>query len=238
MKSKIYFTMLLGFFMLSCSSNDDEIDLVTGLQLYYPFLGDVIDKSGNGFDGILYGEPELTVGVDGKSNSAYKFDGVNDLINTNVTFDYNIRSLSIWINPSKIIGSNGTADNTLTHVALSQDSNSLQYGILRIDFDSGIMKLWAGGTSGTFSANAELNKWYHLVLIRDGEVTKYYVDGTLIYSDVADDDASTYNPNAHLVIGGGRSMSNQFFQGAIDNVRIYNIVLSDEQIVKLYKKKL
>jgi len=49
------------------------------LIVYYPFDGDAVDHSGNGFNGVVSGAT-LTTDRNGNPNSAYYFDGVNDFI--------------------------------------------------------------------------------------------------------------------------------------------------------------
>lgn len=241
MKKIFSLLLIVILFAGACESDDSgpTIDLTTGLKVYYPFDGDANDVSGNGNDTSTAGDILSTSDRLGNDNSAYDFDGINDVINTNNTFDFPERSLSIWISPSAIEGSNGNGNNTLTHVAITQDADDLANGILRVDIDNGNLKLWAGGISGTYLyENVSENLWYHLVLIRDTNTTKYYVNGTKVFEGTSDDGGSSFNPNRTLIIGAGRSTTNQFFEGKIDNVRIYDIVLSEEQITELYRKYL
>ena len=45
----------------------------SNIVAYYPFSGDATDSSGNGYDGEITGDPQLTDRF-GNSNSAYIFD--------------------------------------------------------------------------------------------------------------------------------------------------------------------
>lgn len=47
-----------------------QIDLNSGLKAYYPFSGNANDVSGNGFNGVLQGNPQLTTDRFGNPNSA------------------------------------------------------------------------------------------------------------------------------------------------------------------------
>lgn len=227
--------VLLVFGINSCKSDDSvQIDITTGLQAYYPFSGDANDISGNGLNGVIFGDATLTSDRNGSQNSAYEFDGIDDYISTFSTFDFESRSLSLWINPSNINGSGGSGNNTLTHVAITQDDIDLQHGILRVDIDNAQLKLWAAGISGTYTQSISKDNWYHLVLVKNDTMTKYYIDGKFVGSGTSDNLASTFNPNPDFIIGGGRSGSNQFFRGKIDDVRIYNLPLNEIQIEKLF----
>ena len=57
-----------------------EIPQSSSLIAYYPFSGDVTDCSGNGYDGTISGNPQLTSDRFGNLNSAYDFDGNGDWI--------------------------------------------------------------------------------------------------------------------------------------------------------------
>jgi len=224
-------------------TNDDQnelsIDLDDGLILHYIFEGNSEDISGNKHHGTTYGNLELTSDKNGVENNAYLFDGIDDYINSNSTFDLKQRTLSVWLNPSSIIGAGGSSDNKKKHIAISQDDFELKNGILRIEIDNGVLKLFAGGISGAFSyKNVNKNTWYHLILIRNNNETEYYINGELVFVGEADNLGSSFNPNKEFVIGAGRSKNNQFFIGKIDNVRLYNKVLTTKQITKLYKEYL
>ena len=52
----------------------------SNIVAYYPFSGDATDSSGNGYDGEITGDPQLTTDRFGNSNSAYIFDGDGDWI--------------------------------------------------------------------------------------------------------------------------------------------------------------
>ena len=232
---------LKNLFLLLCLfiqhiSYSQNIDLSYGLKAYYSFSGNAFDESGNGLDGLVYGGTSLTTDRFNNPNSAYEFDGLDDYINTFSTFDFENRSLSVWVNPYDVTGSGSSGDATKIHVAITQDHYNLQNGILRVDIDDGQLKLWAGGNTGTYSSQITENKWYHLVLIREGINTRYYINGEFVFSGSSDGYGSTYNPNSDLIIGGGRSTFNQFFKGKIDDIRIYNRALNDCEINFLFSE--
>lgn len=200
-----------------------------GLQAFFPFNGNAEDKSLYDNDGTVMGAT-LTTDRHSNLNSAYNFNGETDFINTFSTFDFENRSLSLWINPSKLDGV-----NPQNHIAISQDDNNLNFGILRVEIDNHNLKLWGGGTSGIYETyEIEVDKWYHLVLIRDETKTYYYINNNLVHVGEATGTGSTYDPNNQLIIGAGRSTSQQFFAGKIDDIRIYDRVLSEKEIEALF----
>ncbi|NVO08366.1 MAG: hypothetical protein HXX16_00225 [Bacteroidales bacterium] len=204
-----------------------------GLVAYYPFNGNANDESGNSHNGIVYGA-SLTTDRHHKANSAYEFNGVNNFINTFSTFDYEYRTISLWVFAYNM---QGLSPNN--HAIIAQDDPSLSYGILAASYDNGVLKVNAGGSSASdiFQTNqiAE-NRWYHLVIVRDGVITKYYINGDLKYSGTSGTLTSSSGSN-QLLIGVGRSKTLQFFSGKIDDLAIYNRVLSPSEINTMYAVK-
>lgn len=224
--------LVIGLMLGTSIGYSQTVNLNSGLQAHYTFSGNANDISGNGKDGTAYGSPTLTTDRFGNLNSAYEFDGVNDLINTYSTFDYSNRTLSLWVNPYDINGSVNSA-----HVAITQDDDALSNGILRVDFSGGVMHLRAGGSTGGYNASTvTLNSWMHLVLIREGSVSKYYVDNVLVLISTADGNGSTIYPNPEFIIGSGRTTSNQFFLGKIDDIRVYDRAINDLEIDSLFNE--
>jgi len=78
--------------------------LTDGLVAYYPFNGNANDESGNGNDGTVTGAA-LTADRFGNPNSAYSFDGINDIIEVSHSSSLNITSaisLCAWVYPFEL----------------------------------------------------------------------------------------------------------------------------------------
>src|SRR5437879_12419831 len=72
-----------------------------------------------------------------------------------------------------------------------------------------------------------LNTWAHLAATYDGTTIRLYVNGVQVASRAQTGTiATSTNP---LQIGGD-SLYGQYFQGAIDEVRVYNVALTGAQI--------
>ena len=91
----------------------------------------------------------------------------------------------------------------------------------------------AGGIFGSTgveaygTASLTANTWAHLAATYDGATLRLYVNGTQVASVAATGNlAASTNP---LEIG-GNSIYAQFFQGLIDEVRVYNVALTAPQI--------
>lgn len=77
-------------------SGNEPSSLKDGLITFYPFNGNGNDESGIGNHGAVYG---ATLSSDrfGNTNKAFRFDGINDYIESKVLFNKTF-SLSFWIN--------------------------------------------------------------------------------------------------------------------------------------------
>ena len=72
------------------------------------------------------------------------------------------------------------------------------------------------------------NTWYYLAATYDGETLRAYKDGVLITSNTAP--SGPPNSDANSLKLGRAAAANQFFQGTVDEVRVYNRALSLAEI--------
>ena len=78
-----------------------------------------------------------------------------------------------------------------------------------------------------------LGVWTHLATTYDGTTQRFYVNGVLVGSAnpvVAGTSNTIVQANGALRIGGDASSTGEFFQGLIDEVRVYNRALSAAEI--------
>lgn len=206
------------------------INLNSGLQVFYPFTGNTLDYSGYGRHGLTYGGAALTTDRFGNANSAYYFDGISSYISANSSFDYPNKTISLWVRPLSIFGS-GSSIN----VALVEDHNGLLYGNSIASFANGSAHLTAGGNSSKFEqTNIVPGMWYHLVIVRALNTSRYYINGKLVSSGLTTSTLTSNTGNSYMIIGAGRTTSNQYFQGSIDEVRVYDRAVNECEVVALY----
>ncbi|HLU87512.1 MAG TPA: LamG-like jellyroll fold domain-containing protein, partial [Taishania sp.] len=206
-----------------------QLTLGDSLIAYYPFSGNASDVTGNGYDGTIYGAT-LTTDRFGNANMAYDFDGIDDYINTFSIFDFEYRTLSLWVYSRDITGS-GTSEK---HVA-GHDDDAMSYGQLKVKFDSNTLQVRSGGETNNQIYQFPMTEiWYHVVLVRDGANSYFYLNNVLIGVDASGNTASSAFTNPDFVIGAGRELTNQFFNGKIDDIRIYNRALSSSEVGDLF----
>jgi hypothetical protein len=203
-------------------------DLNDGLVAYYPFNGNAQDVSGNGHHAIAIGA-SLTDGRSDSKNSAYYFDGINDLIEIPHSTINGLSevSTSIWVKTNKNIGAilsgaNNSADN---EYLIYYDGDILHFTVKK-----------------EFKGKIQFNddQWHHIAVTRNssGNVN-LYVDAQKINAGIATGNLSI-SPGG-LLLGreqdclGGCFQDHQNFQGSMDDFRIYNRMLSTLEIQQLYQ---
>jgi Concanavalin A-like lectin/glucanases superfamily/MBG domain/CARDB/PKD-like domain/Secretion system C-terminal sorting domain len=189
---------------------------------YYPFTGNANDASGNALNGTVSGAT-LTTDRFGVPNSAYSFNGINDFISTSslATTQTTNWTLSAWVSPAsltnadRIIVQNGGdgPGASCTGYALGIHNNTI-YG-----YHPCVVNIQ--GLS-TFSAT---NQWYHVAMVNNGSGTQFYINGVLASGS---SNTRPIIPNGVVTIGSATGI--RFFQGAIDEVKIYNTTLTAAQV--------
>lgn len=202
------------------------------LIAWWPFNGNANDESGNGHNGIESGGVLLTTDRMGSSNSAFFFDGIDDVITVpdDNALDVQVGSFSIslWVltygnrqyinkaldaNQSEgyFIASNG-AGEVLTGVSYGSGQSSYQIGSSSI-YDS---------------------IWHHIVMVYDIP-TSYdvYIDGELDNGMGSINTPPTLNGN-NLDLRFGASASGFFFSSTIDDIGIWSRALDSCEIKELY----
>ena len=89
-------TVVLIFLFYSCDKKQLVPEIGSGLAGHYPFNGNATDESGSGLNGTEQGAT-LTDDRFGTANSAYTFDGSPSYISLPSEFDFQARSISLWL---------------------------------------------------------------------------------------------------------------------------------------------
>ena len=200
------------------------------LVAYYPFSGNADDSSGFGNDGEVFGAT-LTHDRFGNENSAYEFDGINDFINTNTLFDYKERTVSVWVKHDNPNATQGTSQ-----IILNQDNNLTTFGAFGLSISSGQYRFKEGDTEPAWEQYVTPGEWTHLLMVRKDSIVQGYIDGVLAGEGLADSNASKTNPGNSLLLGVSR-LFDRYFDGEMDDLRIYNYAISDSAISDLYSEK-
>lgn len=85
------------------------------------------------------------------------------------------------------------------------------------------------------------NQWHHIVVTVDRDKPdgiRYYVDGVLRANGNPMDRQGNLDNPSDLLLGGQNDTQDAYFVGDIDNVRLYDKVISEDLITNLYNSKL
>jgi fibronectin type 3 domain-containing protein len=153
--------------------------------------------------------------------SAY-FDGVDDkraTSTTSTTFMTSARtsvSVAFWVRPN-------TTYSSITYLMMGNDFSISQSNTNRITIAISIPSTNSAYTTVTTGA------WTHIVGTYDGSTIKIYNNGSLAMSTAHAGTVS--NPGRAFSVGGYSSI---YWNGYIDDLRIYNRVLTASEIAGLY----
>lgn len=221
-----------------------------GLVLYYPFdtnAGSVaVDQSGTGNNGTVYG---ATFSANGRFGCAYEFDGSNDYIKIPASATLNTPdhfSLCAFFK---------TYNDREQRPILSWHSVSpSQSGVHMCTEIYGYQ--WQGRGTGAHMVGVDgyehnlnhvisisdppLNQWHYLVITYDSAsgVGRLYLDGVL----ATEKNMGSYQPQMSFdaYVGaipepGGLWLK---FCGLLDEIRVYNRVISAAEVLALYENRL
>ncbi len=217
----------LSFGLLINLSALAQSSLTNGLVAYYPFNGNANDASGFGNNGTVNG---ATLGSDrnGNPNSAYYFSGSQNITFTSPVLTATDNwSVVAWLNLS-------TLSQSSSAVTVGYDNgstgNGYQLGIASSNGGNGhdVYATFGGYTAfdSGYSFPAT-NEWHHVALVRKSGVTQFYVDG------FRTPNTSTRTPITPTALIIGSVVGSRYFQGAIDEVRIYNRALTTDEVTLL-----
>jgi len=199
-----------------------ELDDASGLT--------AADSSGKGRHGTLtnMAGDEWTTGIFG---GALAFDGSNDYILVPVLSDYATSlTFSAWFK-SDDAGSIG--NNYLSQRFISQPRSDW-YSRIAFGINSNkIGTYWHDGVHNVGEGTTILSAgvWYHGALSYDGSTIRLYLDGT---EEDSFSESNLTAPSSSYYVQIGRQISGErCFDGVLDDVYIYDRVLSAEEIAEL-----
>ncbi|MHC4533843.1 MAG: LamG domain-containing protein [Planctomycetota bacterium] len=177
------------------------------------------DASGNGNNGTLKGDPQW---VTGRIGGAIHLDGVDDYVDVGSVGISGIdqRTIAGWVKAS-------TTDippwTSVFGFAPDGDTDGTYFDI-EVD-DAGNYIVFVGGWGSIFTPVD--TQWHHFAVTYTGEGGSWFLDGQLV--DSLDGAVGTIDQ----VRIGARLNTSNYFPGLIDDVRIYNTVLTLTEIQKL-----
>jgi methyl coenzyme M reductase subunit C-like uncharacterized protein (methanogenesis marker protein 7) len=235
MKSSYLLFGLLLLTLISCNDNDDIVttDLYPeNLVAYYPFNGNSLNEINLENNGLVDGAI-LTADIGGSLNSAFSFDGIDDIIKINHNSIFNLSNdftISALIKPEEI-----KTQHIVRKGASVNGTGRRPYGIsLSATGDIVFSVTTENGQilNQARKQGYQINEWYLITgVFKDSEML-LYVNGELEVSEITNGQITTNTEP--LLIGSRLSLPSDTFKGAIDEVRIYNVGLNEFEVREIY----
>ena len=192
------------------------------------------DSGTAGINGTRVGNLSVT---SGKLGQALSFKGINSgtyiNLGTSTTLNPANFTIAAWVYPATTTVSYGYIYSNARDCC-----NPTQNGI-DLQYSGGYVTagIWNNGASAYMNSSYQglIPKWKHIVFSYDGLYLRVYVDGVLnntVNSNLGVGSPATYS----TVIGGmGYGPGTYTLNGKLDDVRLYNRVLSASEIYKIYQ---
>ena len=173
--------------------------------------GNIATNSIGAHDGEIFGSKWTF----GKFGNALEFDGVDDTV---VVKDYSTFDISenmtfmAWFRPTDTLTNRTFIVKHDSFYVSFGEQNQLKFGVHPHDIS-------------VESADTIGSRWYHFAVTFDAKTMRIYINGQL--NSMLPNDVPMAPSEADLLIGQG-------FSGNIDEVRVYNKALSEDEIVDAY----
>lgn len=206
---------------ITISFNEFKNNLVQ----HWPFDGNANNAVSGGINAIVEGAT-LTTDRFGNKNSAYYFDGTGDRMDAGNAANFGTKSFTanVWVNSTQTSG--------IGNILRTHTGNG--HGWL-FRFKDGKIEIWECCTAakGVTSDNSYADgKWHMMTYVRDVEkmVGQLYVDGIYVceYKMTGIHDPLT------TTLWFGTYETGEWYNGKMDDVRLYNRALTAEEIAAIY----
>jgi len=185
----------------------------------------VADASGHGNHGTIREAVRTTSRRFGK---ALKFDGLNDLVTINDSASLDLSTgmtLQAWVYPT------GWMDGWRTVMMKEQSEQAGQqvYALYANgDSNQPATAIWINGERIAFGVTQlPPYQWTHLAATFDGQYQRLYINGVTVAMQPQLGNIATSTGALRI---GGTDLGDEYFQGYIDEVRIYDRALTDAEL--------
>ena len=232
---------LYGIAIQNQPPNDN---LNTGLVLNLPFNGNANDVSGNGNNGIVNGAT-LTTDRRGNANSAYSFNGAGNYIkvnlsSTNIKNDYTI---SYWVSFANFNADyphifNGENNYLTSHGLGTGYGNDKGKVTFYQESTESVGRPWLRMIEPINTSKLNENVFYHITIIKNSSTCSIYMNGSKVTSTSVNN-RTVVNGN-YITLGSrindiptGLTPEQFYLNGKIDEFRVYNRALTEQEVSRL-----
>jgi len=197
------------------------------LVAHYQFEGNADDSSGNGLNGTIHGSAAIV--TDAVRGNVLSLAGDGDYVDcgNDALFDITDSiTVAAWV---KVDAFNKSFQAVITKgdetwkLTRSSQTNSMAFSCNL----SGV-----GAMSANGAVNVNDGQWHHVAGVYDGSKVDLYVDSAL---DISVSASGSINTNtAAVMVGQNAVWPGRWWLGLVDDVRIYDRALSEDEIKALF----
>ena len=234
MSKRLIFLMAFAFTLTAALSDTASADthLAAWWKLDDEGAETVIDSSGNGHDGTIFGNAKFVPGILG---DALEFDGNNDYVNIDsyqgiVGDGTNTPAFSVtaWVRKEGPVG----GDGEIVGWGNTGAGNRMEF---RFNAGNNRVRIESGGGNAQNDTELTTDEWHHVALtVRENST---YESGVNFFLDGLDDTRANTDPdpihptgNFDVKIGLRYNEDARLFTGLIDDVRIYDKKLTGTEV--------
>lgn len=205
--------------------------------IYYDFE-DETDKSGNFNDVQLASSARIAQGISG--GQGLMLDGTSEsyaTIPSEALSGLEDYTISAWIKPdtkdnTQRVFDFGTGEGRYMFLTPYYGANHLRGAITAgsYDYEKGV----------SVDVDIETGRWTHLVMMQEGNTMRIYIDGVLVgeTENVKLDPYEIKYTMPYCYIGKSMWSNDRYFDGTIDEFRVYNRALSEAEVTELFEMEL
>lgn len=198
--------------------------------------GQYVDISG-GHNATVAGEPNFVPGADGSAGGAVVIDRDNGWASDG-TLDPNAQTgrmtISMWVN---WFGDNSQHQRPISKRDVDYSTTKWHLALVDIHAPTIQFSSFGGGGASTGTLVSDGN-WQHICVSYDGAAATMYINGMEAFDVDAASSATVAMPpdtaDSPVNLGAGTVEGAMYFNGAMDDVRIYNYPMGAGEVGKLW----
>jgi len=227
--------------------SDTTIKLTKGLLLYLNFNGSVADSSGNNNPTEVIGGNVLTYDAHGYANSAFGGDGTGQRIkvinNGSILFDtafslsydfmINVYQRQAFVSMVDTLHGNGPSFLSSESIPGLENLMFFASDVTASCDAAGPFNAENPAVQADSTIIPQVGAWYNVINIYHKGTIQTYINGQLQHTASGPGTADLLCPGSVVVIGGWWDGDPITINGKLDEVRLYNRVLTPHEIVTL-----
>lgn len=182
-----------------------------------------LGTGGEAYDGVVNGSPET---VDGVTGNALKFSESTHGVATASAVPVRFYTFAAWVKSA------GARTRVWQRIVMAGTDFA---GYLGSD-DTGrhftaFVRRWENDSNDLFGNSADTENWHHVAMTYDGYTMKCYLDGVIMVNKPLTHEIKEYSMK--LGIGNNATPNTEYWNGAIDEVYVFDRALSAAEVVRL-----